>query len=221
MLNSLTPEPNIVVHTGDVTDNGILADYELAVEKIREIKFEMIVAPGNHDERNYGGSLFKELIGPVDFETSVGRAVFLVLDSAVPDIDNGRLGRRRHELIQSKLSRLPESAVKVVVFHHHLIPVPFAGREADILEDAGDALRLLLGMNVNLVLMGHRHVRHSIKVNNTVLTNAGTVSSARTRGRLGHSFNVVDIMEDLSIKVTEIDILTGEQRPLGDFRYSA
>mgnify|MGYP000561685809 CR=1 FL=1 len=218
LLNTLDPPPDIVVHSGDLTDNGILADYEMAVEKLKEIKYEVVVVPGNHDERNYGDSLFREIVGNTDVVTSVGRAVLVLLDSGIPDSDNGRLGRGRQQKLVTAIRNLPNRVFKIVVFHHHLIPVPYAGREKDILEDAGDVLKLILDGDVDLVLMGHRHVRHAVRVGNTVLVNAGTVSSARTRGRLGNSFNLIDVTSDHRIIVSEMKIPSGEMLKLGEFK---
>ncbi len=211
IISELDPKPDVIIHSGDITDNGVLDDYELACQKLRAISHEILFTPGNHDERNYGDSLFKEMIGPVDFEVSIGKAVFLLLDSAVPDSDNGRLGRYRQGLITSKFKALPEDTLKILVLHHHTIPVPFAGREKDILEDAGDVLRVVLDAGVDLVLMGHRHVRNAIQVNNTVFVNAGTVSCVRTRGRLGNSFNVIDITKDNIVNINVVNINGGKE----------
>jgi len=211
LIAKLEPKPDVIVHSGDITDNGVLDDYELASEKLGAIPYELLIAPGNHDERNNGDSLFKEIIGPVDFEASIGKAVFLLLDSAVPDSDNGRLGRHRQGLITSKFRALPDGVLKILVLHHHIIPVPFAGREKDILEDAGDVLKVILDAGVDLVLMGHRHVRNAMQVNGTIFVNAGTVASVRTRGRLGNSFNVIDISKDDTISVKVINIRSGEE----------
>ncbi|GBC69067.1 3',5'-cyclic adenosine monophosphate phosphodiesterase CpdA [archaeon HR01] len=218
LINTLDPPPDIVVHSGDLTDNGILLDYEMAVEKIKEIRYEVLVAPGNHDERNYGDSLFREMVGNMDYVTSVGRTAFVILDSGIPDSDNGRLGRARQQRLRNAFENLPGKTFKVAVFHHHLIPIPYAGRERDILEDAGDVLKAILDLKVDLVLMGHRHVRHAVKVGETLLVNAGTVSSARTRGRLGNSFNIIDVTEDRQVTVSEMKIPSGELHILGTFR---
>lgn len=218
LITELEPRPDVVVHSGDITDNGVLDDYELAAEKLKAMPYEILFAPGNHDERNYGDSLFKEIIGPVDFEVSIGKAVFLLLDSAVPDSDNGRLGRHRQGLVTSKFSKLPAGVLKILVLHHHIIPVPFAGREKDILEDAGDVLKAILDAKIDLVLMGHRHVRNAMQVNGTVFVNAGTVSSVRTRGRLGNSFNVIDITRDGLISIKVINIGSGKEETSWVFR---
>jgi 3',5'-cyclic AMP phosphodiesterase CpdA len=203
IINRLEPKPDIVVHTGDLTDNGVLSDYELAVEKLKIINAKTITAVGNHDERNFGQSLFRELVSPLEYEVDEGKFKFLIMNSPEPDRDEGRLGRRRQTYLEERLKALPEHTVKIIAFHHHLVPVPHSGREMNVLEDAGDILDLVLKHKVNLVLMGHRHVRRVLKIDSTVLVNAGTTSSIRTRGRFGHSFNIIDIGQDGQINVTE------------------
>jgi predicted phosphodiesterase len=88
----------------------------------------------------------------------------------------------------------------------------------NVLEDAGDVLDLILQNHVNLVLMGHRHVRHVIKIDETVLVNAGTFSCIRTRGHFLHSFNVIDILSDGTIRISEVDIKTKEEKLLKSFQ---
>ncbi|MEM2123661.1 MAG: metallophosphoesterase, partial [Candidatus Bathyarchaeia archaeon] len=97
-------------------------------------------------------------------------------------------------------------------FHHHLVPVPHSGRETNVLEDAGEVLDNVLKYKVDLVLMGHRHVGRALRIEDTILVNAGTASSIRTRGRLGHTFNIIDVMEDGSIEIYERDIKKMEDR---------
>lgn len=205
----LDPSPNIVVHTGDLTDNGVLADYEFALEKLKAIYCKTIIAPGNHDERNFGQSLFREMISPLEYEFDDGRCRFHVMNSPEPDRDEGRLGRRRQTYLEENLQISPKDTIKIIVFHHHLVPVPHSGREMNVLEDAGDILDLVLRHNVNLVLMGHRHVRRVLRINDTVLVNAGTTSSIRTRGRFGHSLNIIDIDHQGRIEVSELRLGEG------------
>jgi len=202
-INRLKPQPDVIVHSGDLTDIGVLADYELAVEKMKLLKAKVAIAPGNHDERNYGQSLFKEIIGPMDYEVKVGRAIVFISNSPQPDRDDGRLGRRRQDYLEEKFRAIPSRTIKILVFHHHLVPVPYSGREANVLEDAGDILEMVLKHKIDIVLMGHRHVTRVMRINDTVLVNAGTTSSVRTRGMLGHSFNLIDIFEDGTVEVTE------------------
>lgn len=217
-INGMDPKPNVIIHTGDITDHGVLSDYELALEKIKMFDIEVILAPGNHDERNDGHSLFRELIGPLDNEYQIDNASIFVMNSPEPDRDDGRLGRRRQTYLENKLDNLSEEKIKIVVFHHHLVPVPFAGRERNLLGDAGDILEVILAYKVDLVMMGHRHVRRFLCVDRTCLINAGTVSSLRTRGRLGHSFNIIDISTDGKVKIIEKNL--SEEKDLLTAEYS-
>jgi 3',5'-cyclic AMP phosphodiesterase CpdA len=202
-INKLQPSPDMVVHTGDLTDHGVFADYQFAKKKLEGVDARLFVAPGNHDERNYGQSLFKEIVGPLDHKVSTGKVALFLLNSPEPDRDEGRLGRRRQSFLEQEITGLSREVIKVVVFHHHLVPVPFAGREMNVLEDAGDVLDIVLKHKVDLVLMGHRHVRRSLRIDNTLLVNASTLSCIRTRGRFGHSFNVIDLYRDGTIRVAE------------------
>ncbi|MBS7644529.1 MAG: metallophosphoesterase [Candidatus Bathyarchaeia archaeon] len=211
-INRLDPSPTVIIHTGDLTDNGVLSDYEYAMKKIQLLEGKLVIVPGNHDERNYGQSLFRDLIGELDREVNLGDLRLYVMNSPEPDRDEGRLGRRRQEFLNSRLRKAPKDAIKIVSFHHHLVPVPHSGRETNVLEDAGEVLDNMLKYRVDLVLMGHRHVGRVLRIGDTILLNAGTTSSIRTRGRLGHTFNIVDVMEDGSIKIYERDIIKREDR---------
>lgn len=216
-IKTLDPQPDVIIHSGDVTDNGVLSDYEYAAELFKDLKFPMIYAPGNHDERNYGHSLFRDFFGPSDQEKRFGELLVIVLNSPQPDRDDGRLGRRRQQYLESLLHRTPKETFKMVVFHHHLIPVAYSGRESNVLEDAGDVLDIVIRGEVNLVLMGHRHVRRVIRIEGTVLSNAGTVSSWRTRGRFGHSFNIIDLLSDGTLSITEHKLDEDRQEVLAQY----
>jgi len=85
--------------------------------------------------------------------------------------------------------------LKMVVLHHHLIPVPNTGRERNIPVDAGDFLKLIGELHVNLVLWGHKHVPWFWKLNGTLMVNAGTATTRRTKARIEPSFNVINLNE--------------------------
>ena len=78
VINNLQPLPDMVVHTGDLTDHGVFADYQFAKKKLEEIDVGLHVVPGNHDQRNYGQALFKELVEPMDRKTDQGERALLL-----------------------------------------------------------------------------------------------------------------------------------------------
>ena len=54
--------PDIVIVTGDLTDDGYAYEYDVAKTYIDRIEAENImVVPGNHDARNEGYTLFEEI----------------------------------------------------------------------------------------------------------------------------------------------------------------
>lgn len=214
LLNSLSPKPRLVFVSGDVTFNGLLSEYEVARKELSKLNAEVLVVPGNHDERNLGYKLFPEFFGDTDTVKEYEEVVVIGLASSEPDRDEGRLGRMRHRLIQRTLQGLKKTPI--IGFHHHLIPIPNSGREANVVEDAGEVLDLILRYKVPLVLMGHRHVPYAVKVHETLLVNAGTISSKRTRARFGHSFNVIDV-DEREITVTVVDVDEGVGKPMVRF----
>ncbi len=64
---------------------------------------DLLVAPGNHDEKNFGNSLFTEMVGPVDSELRLGKVEIYMVDSPQPDRDEERLGRRRQTHLEERL----------------------------------------------------------------------------------------------------------------------
>ena len=201
ILNKI--EKDFTFIAGDLTTDGLLPEYELAKEKLEMIEGDLVIVPGNHDERNLGYKLFPEFFGEPSVTRKYADLTLVALASSEPDKDDGRLGRKRHQMIVEGIKK--KKKMTVIGFHHHLIPVPNSGRETNIIEDAGETLAIVLQNNVPLVLMGHRHVPYGVKVHNTLLVNAGTFSCNRTRAHFGNTFNLIEI-EGNNIEVTTINI---------------
>jgi len=207
-------KPDLVFISGDITTDGLLREYELAEEKLSMINEEQIVVPGNHDERNLGFKLFPEFFGKTNFIHQHQNITLVGLASSEPDKDDGRLGRKRHELIEKAIKRNKDATI--IGFHHHLIPVPNSGREKNIIEDAGETLDIILKNRVPLVLMGHRHVPYGVKIHKTLLVNAGTFSCNRTRAHFGNTFNIIDL-EEQNIVITVVNIEKEKQKKMIKF----
>lgn len=213
-VNSLKPKADLIFISGDITLEGTLPEYEYAKQKIGEFESTTIVIPGNHDARHLGYQLFREYFGRLEFYKEVGELGVVGLDSTEPDLDEGHIGRDKYQWIEKNLKN--SKKFRIVGFHHHIIPVPNSGREQNILNDAGGVLDLVLKNNVALILMGHRHVPYTVRVHNTLMINAGTFSSVRTRAHLGHSFNIID-SEDGLIKVTSHNLGKRKEKLMVEF----
>ncbi len=188
--------PDLVVVAGDLTDKGLPHQYAEAKRWIDRIEAPLLLTPGNHDSRNVGYVHFEELFG-ARYRTHRLPGVYLVAaDSSEPDLDEGRIGRTIYPWLEEAFHRAPEGAVRVFVTHHHLLPVPGAGRERNILQDAGDLLRLLVEHEVDLVLTGHKHVPWVWRFEGMLIVNAGTAATNRVRGKGHPSYAVIDLGPD-------------------------
>ena len=88
--------------------------------------------------------------------------------------------------------------------HHHPIPIPDTGLERATIEDAGDVLKTLSSLNVNLVLCGHRHRPWVWRLGPTILAFSGAVCTPKLRGFFENSYNVIDIQNrhvDVKLKI--------------------
>lgn len=192
-LNQLKPDKIVV--TGDLTSEGFREEYRRVRAYLDRLECrDLVVVPGNHDSRHVGYLHFEDLIGPRHGVHKQHGVTIVATDSTEPDLDSGRIGRERYRWLHESFSD-PDD-FKIFVLHHHLLPVPGTGRERNIVYDAGDVLQVLLEVNVDLVLTGHKHVPYVWRLENFFIVNAGTISSLRLRGRTRPCYNIIQIELD-------------------------
>lgn len=218
--------PGLVVVGGDLTAEGYAGEFRAAqgyLAPLFEAGLEVLVVPGNHDSKNVGYLHFRDTFGGGDVaekgdrvlrltvprvEAPPLRVKIVAIDSSKPDLAEGEVGRERYPWIREQFSEAVD--LKVLVLHHHLVPVPGTGRERNTVWDAGDVLALVSELGVDLVLSGHKHVPHLWLLDRVLLINSGTVSSHRVRGYTRPSYNVIEVSPN-SVRVTLKYPGTGER----------
>jgi 3',5'-cyclic AMP phosphodiesterase CpdA len=195
--------PDLVLVAGDLTAAGYEWEYEDAVSWLDRIDAPKVVVPGNHDSRNVGYMHFERI-----FETRFTRyrlpfeaeraerlqatgVTVVAVDSSEPDLDEGRVGREWYQWIREQFSD-PED-LKLFMVHHHLVPIPGAGRGVNVITDAGDLLAILAAVPVDVAVTGHKHVPYFWGLNGMLVSNAGTAATQRVRGRVPPSWNEIRI----------------------------
>ena len=191
-------EPDLVVGTGDFTNDGFLQEYKSASAYLQQIGPRLVAVPGNHDARNVGYMHFEELIGTRHWSIEVGGVKLVGADSSEPDLDHGQIGRERYPWIVEQFSG--DHELKIYVQHHHLLPIPGTGRERNIVYDAGDLLEVLIRCGVKLALTGHKHVPYVWRIENLFVANAGTCASLRLRGHTRPCYNIITV-EDSEVTI--------------------
>ena len=188
-------EPDVLVASGDLTENGLVSQYRNAKRALDTLKCrKRVFCSGNHDYRSTGYLLFKEFF-PTKPILKVDGVIFAVISTARPERNEGEVGHRQVLWLEETFSKA-RRLMKIAVIHHHLIQVPDTGPDNIPVIDAGDTLRTIVERKVRLVLGGHRHRPWRWNVGGTQIIHAGTLSSERTRGFYVHSYNTIEISRD-------------------------
>lgn len=189
-INAISPD--VVVITGDITEDGVKSEFVTAAKEFKQLKAKsLIYVSGNHDYRSTGYLLFRHFF-PFNQIIEIENAVVIVLSSARPDRDDGEVGHRQNLWLENVLTEY-ENHTKIVAIHHHIVPVPDTGADQITIVDAGDVLRSLTKSQVNLVLCGHRHRPWRWQLEKMQIVHAGSVSCERLRGFFCNSYNVLEI----------------------------
>ena len=209
-VNSL--QPDSVIITGDLTNEGLKEQYEKCKALISKINVDNIIAiSGNHDYRNTGYLHFKKYFPFQTINELSDDVILVTLGTARPDRDDGEVGYRQTLWLERTMKKFQDKTT-ILAMHHHLIGIPDTGADKLTIIDAGDVLRATLDSNVDLVLCGHKHRPWLWDFNNLLIANAGSTSSERVRGFFENSYNIVKI-ENGKISI-DLKIVGGERRPL-------
>lgn len=188
-------DPDLLLVSGDMVENGLLSQYEQAAELMREIKCKTrICTPGNHDYRSTGYLLFRQFF-PSKSVYRTRELLVATLSTARPERNDGEAGHRQVEWLEGIL-RKEKHRFKLVMMHHHLVPVPDTGPNTIPILDAGDVLRCLDRSDADLVVCGHRHRPWKWLVNSIPIVHAGSLSSERLRAFYANSYNIITLERD-------------------------
>ncbi len=192
--------PDVVVVSGDLTQRAKPEQFRQARRFVDRIPVPTLVVPGNHDvplyrvwERVFApfGAYrkhFAEELEPIYRDEEL---LIVGINTAFNwTWKDGRITLSRLLEVGELLEAAPESLLKVVVAHHHLIPPPNFGTQR-VLSNAFDAIDLFSSAGVDLILSGHLHQAY---IGNSeefypkgrppvVILHSGTTTS--NRGRMG------------------------------------
>ncbi len=199
--------PDVVICTGDIVHKGRVIQFREFlpyIEKIKKIT-KFIAVPGNHDAKNSGLVYFEKIFGPRRSRLVIEDKDTMIvgLCSARDDIAHGEIGDEQLDWAARQFNMNLEN--RVLALHHHLIPIPMSGQKFTTVRDAGEILEFTELFEVDLVLMGHRHVPHAYVISwkdstNTTFLYCGTSTSKKVRADDVPSFNHIYLDEgDLEV----------------------
>jgi len=184
-IERLEVAPAFIVVSGDLTDDGSVAGYEVVNEVLTELGggvTPVLLALGNHDDR----ATFRRVVlgeeraddqGPYHHSRLIDGLQVIVLDSTIPGEAGGALGAAQLAWLEGEL-RLPAPRGNLIVLHH---PCRLAGPvhhyPAFIVHDAA-ALEAMVARHhdrVVGVLAGHSHQANSAPFGGTLHATAPAV----------------------------------------------
>jgi 3',5'-cyclic AMP phosphodiesterase CpdA len=154
----LSPLPDLVVVSGDLTEHGRPEDYRTLAALLAPLPMPIYAVPGNHDRREamraaFASAGYLPQTGPLDFAIDAGALRIIGLDSLVEGVSHGALLPQSLDFLAHALSSASDRPA-LVVLHHP----PFACGIAHM-----DRMRLLDGTDaLGRIVSQHRHVQRLI-----------------------------------------------------------
>ncbi len=173
-IEALPRKPDLVIATGDLTDCGLAAEYEVLRDILEPLSMPVYLVPGNHDRRT---ELFAEFGSDGYLRNDDGFLHYAIeghdvrligLDSVVPGHGHGEMCAARLAWLEGKLGQ--ERKRPTMIFMHH---PPFGTGLADMDRincRNGNAMSAVLRRfdNIERVVCGHHHRPVTVRWGGTI-----------------------------------------------------
>ncbi len=208
---------DLVAVSGDLTQRALHAQFQEAAAFLKRFSAPQIIVPGNHDVFPWWRPIsrifrpvarFKSYFGAQLIRTfELPGLAFLGINSAHGlTIKGGKIAPPASDALISYFGRQPPDAFKILMLHHHLVPLE-ALKPHDISILGPGTFQKAVDVGVDLILCGHMHVSHvgvshveTLDSDNRspVIASAGTATSDRGRrtNRKRNFYNLIEINHD-------------------------
>lgn len=165
--------PDVVLITGDCTDRGTPAEYNLLRTLLQPLSTPVYVIPGNHDNRvamqqSFGAQGTQPLEGFVQYVVDTGPVRVIALDTHVPSSDAGYLGSEQLAWLEARLAEAPTHPT-VICMHHPPFHTGLAVPDYIGLQNADEFGAIIArAPQVERILAGHLHMMMTQRFQGTI-----------------------------------------------------
>jgi len=160
----LSPRPDVVLVTGDLTDCGLDVEYANLKRLLRILEpMPVFVIPGNHDQRDQLRAGLKHLPGVVSDPRFVQYVLdefpvrIVMLDTLVPGETHGELGSDRLDFLTRTLVASPDRPT-LIAMHHPPFACGMPHMDRIALRDPAAFAAVVGGhRQVGRIICGHHH----------------------------------------------------------------
>lgn len=160
-LSAMSPRPDMLVCTGDLTDKGDDESYRQLKDALSQHAFETHLCIGNHDDRATFLSHFPETPssdGFIQYVVDKGPFVLVVLDTMEPGLHGGAFCETRAKWLEDTLNSYDNRPI-LIALHHPPIHHGIDWMDTD---PQGEWIRILARLvrgrtNIKAMLAGHVH----------------------------------------------------------------
>jgi predicted phosphodiesterase len=143
-----TEEIQFVIHVGDMTELGLLKEYQWLHEIVNDLRVPYLTVIGNHDCLTNGVVIYEQMFGPLDYAFDIGGFKFVFLNTNSWEFSGGVPNLK---WLASQLDSLDGYQAIFVVSH---VP-PFGDQFSEA--DGQVFTGLLAASDVHMSIHGHMH----------------------------------------------------------------
>ncbi len=175
-INQCNPKPDVVLVTGDITNEGLIKEAEHAAALLAGLEIPFYVIPGNHDDHTILRAAFSEHACPPQHQGFSNYVIddfdvrLIAMDSTVPGEPGGEICPARATWLDERLSEAKQRPT--AIFMHHP-PLMCGVLETDMDGFVGaDLLGAVVEKytNIERILCGHIHLPIHARWRGTVVS---------------------------------------------------
>ncbi len=218
-VNGLDPQPDLVVVTGDLTDEGTLDQYGNLAELLAPLAAPYVLLPGNHDLPANLAEVLPQIVGsgwPCGLD--VGPLRLVLLDSSVAGEPSGHIGADQLVWLETELAGTTKPTI--VAVHHPPHVTGLQHMDAMGLDDADDLGAVIeRHPHVVRVISGHLHRNITAGWRGTVVTTTPSTAHqvALVLGGGDARWRREPPVVHLHVWFPDEELLVTHSSPIGDF----